>query len=599
MIANTALDTNQANICSKMPEGHLLANEEYANKFFMWNTFYRRNIHRFIETYLGIQLHLYQIIIVYLLNIFPSFAIMAARASAKSFTIAVFSCAKCILYPNSKVVVASATIKQAKLIVSEKISKELCSVSPMLCREIEKIKDSQNYTEVLFRNGSSLVVVAADERSRGYRSTCMIYEEFRMIEKYIVDSVLSPFAIIRPTEFMKRPEYSHLGEEPQEIYISSSWLASHWSSELMKLFAKGYYSNGTSCAMFMDYSITLRHNIRTRNQLIKERRKLDPISWRIEYENECLSENTKAYFTYKMCSENQISKRAFYPRRDLDVRNHKKNPFAIAKQPNEIRIISCDMAFVSKKGNDNSAFSCIRLLPETTEYHSEEGQRSSSVQQGYRRVVPYIEKNAGGDIDRQAIRIKQLFYDFEADYLVLDARNGGITCYDRLAKVLWDEARGVEYPAWTCMNDDNVANRIKVQGALECVFVVNATQKLNSDIAQSFRDVLVSHKIDLLMNLNDVAEYLSDTFEEYNNAPDADTLLFYERPYLETQAFVNETINLEYELGEQTGVIKISEVGANTKDLYTSVSYGSYFASLLEQDLLSTDDDYEFCVCIN
>ena len=62
---------------------------------------------------------------------------------------------------------------------------------------------------------------------------------------------------------------------------------------------------------------------------------------------------------------------------------------------------------------------------------------------------------------------------------------------------------------------------------------------------------------------------------------------------------INETINLEYELGEQTGVIKISEVGNNTKDLYTSVSYGSYFAGLLEQDLLSQSSEYDYAVLIN
>ena len=122
------------------------------------------------------------------MNIFPSFAIVAARASAKSFTIAVFCCAKCVLYPNSRVVVASSTMKQAKLIVSEKIKTELMKNSPNLCREIEKIIDSQNDTKVIFRNGSTLVVVAADERSRGYRSTCEIYEEFRMIPKNIIVS---------------------------------------------------------------------------------------------------------------------------------------------------------------------------------------------------------------------------------------------------------------------------------------------------------------------------------------------------------------------------------------------------------------------------
>lgn len=600
MNTSTLLDNNQKEVYKKMSESSMLSNKEYCERFFEWNTYFRRNMHRFIQMYFCISLHLYQIIIIYLMNIFPSFAIVAARASAKSFTIAVFCCAKCVLYPNSRVVVASSTMKQAKLIVSEKIKTELMKNSPNLCREIEKIIDSQNDTKVIFRNGSTLVVVAADERSRGYRSTCEIYEEFRMIPKNIIDSVLSPFLMVRPADYLKNPEYSHLGEEPIEIFISSSWLKSHWMRKLVMDFMTDFYKNGNSCALFMDYSITLKHNIRTRNQLIKERKKLDPISWRIEYENECLSENTKAYFTYQMCSDNQVNKKAFYPRKDEDVRNHKKNPHVVPKQPNEIRILSCDMAFVNKTANDNSAFSVIRLLPETIDYSTNNDTDDTiSIQQGYRRIVTYLEKNKGGDVDRQAIRIKQLFYDMDCDYCVLDGRNGGILCYDRLAKVLWDDNRNVEYPAWSCINDQNIADRIKVPGAIECVYVINATQKLNSDIAQSFRDVLTTHRIDLLVNLSDVIDDLQEKIPEYSSAADADTIVFYERPYLETQAFINETINLEYELGEQTGVIKISEVGSNTKDLYTSVSYGSYFAGLLEQDLLSQSSDYDYEVLIN
>ena len=83
------------------------------------------------------------------------------------------------------------------------------------------------------------------------------------------------------------------------------------------------------------------------------------------------------------------------------------------------------------------------------------------------------------------------------------------------------------------------------------------------------------------------------------SAIDVDTQLFYEQPYLETQELINECVELTYERKEQTGLIVISEQGANRKDRYTSVSYGVHFASLLEQDLLSDNSDYETCVFIN
>ena len=44
---------------------------------------------------------------------------------------------------------------------------------------------------------------------------------------------------------------------------------------------------------------------------------------------------------------------------------------------------------------------------------------------GYRRIVPYIESVQGGDTTMQAKRIRQLYEDFESDFICLDTRNAG------------------------------------------------------------------------------------------------------------------------------------------------------------------------------
>ena len=72
-------------------------------------TFYRRYIHRFIDHYFGINLHFYQKILVYLMNIYPLVVVICARAISKSFITALYACAVCVLKPNSKVLVASLT----------------------------------------------------------------------------------------------------------------------------------------------------------------------------------------------------------------------------------------------------------------------------------------------------------------------------------------------------------------------------------------------------------------------------------------------------------------------------------------------------------
>ena len=256
------------------------------------------------------------------------------------------------------------------------------------------------------------------------------------------------------------------------------------------------------------------------------------------------------------------------------------------------------MAFIENKRNDNSIFSCMRLLPEFTNF-TRNDLSTVNVSNGYRRIVSYMESVQGGDTTKQALRIRQLFEDFHADYIVLDMRNAGISIYDMLARVMYDDERDCEYSPLSCMNDEKIANRVLAEGADKCIFVVNASPKLNSDIAQDFWRVLNEERIDLLVSFDQASEEILPHITDYVNAPDADTQLFYESPFLETQALISETTGLVHEKNAQTGIVTIKERGSNRKDRYTSVSYGSYFAGLLEQDLLSDKDEYEYTVLVN
>lgn len=603
---NKYADERQSNLYKNFTSTHYLSNPNNVDHVLLWNTFFRRNLHRLAIDYLKINLHIYQAIILYLMGICQFIVIIACRAAAKSFIIALYACCRCITRPFTKIVLSSATKGQSKLIVSEKIKNELMRMSPMLKLEIESIKDNQNEVIVFFRNGSTITVVPASENGRGYRSSCCVREEFRQIDKKIDDSILSPFQTIRQAPYMTKEPYASdksIQEDPVDVYISSSWLDNgHWMWKIVDDNFKDMLNDKNVCLLAFDESITLKHNIKTMRQLQKEKRKQDPLTWRIEFLNERVKENTSAFFTYDMLIGNQNCKKPFYPRLAIDVKNKKKNPHEIPKQTGEIRIVSCDMAFVQNKKNDNSIFSCLRLLPESTVYETQNSEkRKVEIKQGYRRIVPYLEHHQGGDISKQAIRIRQLYEDFNADYIVLDTRNGGVACYDLLAKIMYDEERDCEYAPLKAMNNDNFANRIKIEGAKAAIFVINASLGLNSDIARSFRNVLNDKMIDFLVNYNVAKEEIFTNIKSYNEVMDTNTQLFYETPFLETQLLISETAELIYEKKEQTGAIMVKEQGTNTKDRYTSVSYGSYFASLLEQDLLSESEEldlssYQSCV---
>lgn len=592
-------DEKQSELYTKFPTNNFLGNEKNVDHVLRWNTFFRRNLHRVAIDYFGLKLHIYQVLILYLMGICKSMVIVAARSAAKSFIIAIYACCVCVVYPYSQVVLTSATKKQAKLIVSEKI-RNLQNQSSVLQKEIYKIKDNQNEVIVYFRSGSTITVVPANENGRGYRSNFAIREEFRQIKKNIEDSIIAPFQVIRQAPYIVDPYYSEMPvgvctQDSVDVYISSSWLDPHWMWTVVDNAYDSMIDGTGQFLLAFDESIVLKHKIKSQAYFQKEKKKQDILTWRCEFMNERIKENLSAYFTSQMFFQNQNILRPFYPISEYNYLDLRKNPYDIPKQPGEVRIISCDLAFISSDKNDNSIFTCMRLLPDYTRVNRSDGEFVMS--NGYRRVVPYIESMQGCELAKQAVRIRQLFNDFGADYIVLDTRNAGVGVYDCLARELYDDDRNVYYNPLKSMNSEKYADRIIVEGAEACIFTIDATPTINSEAAKQLRKALDEQRVDLLIGYERAKEETLPKIKEYVSTPDADEQIFYEMPFLETQMLISETTLLIREKHET--LIVVHEQGTNRKDRYTSFSYGNYFASLLELDLFATVDDYEYGVYIN
>ena len=164
---------------------------------------------------------------------------------------------------------------------------------------------------------------------------------------------------------------------------------------------------------------------------------------------------------------------------------------------------------------------------------------------------------------------------------------------------MYDEERGVEYSPIKCMNVDEYAKVCPDPAAPACIYAINATQNLNSEIAISFRKNLIENKIDFLVNYNTAKEDILTNNKDYTDEFDVDTQIGFESPFLETQALIREWAELQYEKMPQTGIIKIYEQGKKRKDRYTSCSYGSYFFDQLELDMMGNSSDYDFCTLVN
>jgi hypothetical protein len=578
-----------------------------------WTTFYRRNYHRFAEHYLGLkELKLFQKIMLYLMGISENMIVVASRGISKSFTIGLFACIHSILYPRSLIVIVASTKDQAGLIIKEKIQGELMRWSPNLSREIEKVTSSQNNYEISFHNGSRIKVVTAGESSRGQRAHVIIYEEFRLISKQIVDEIIDPFLISRQAPYMNNPKYKtqygkSLKEEPRRYFISSAYYKSYnefymWDEikRMTKNLFREVEETPSTFILSFDYLLSIYEGLKTRKVMDEARKKSDEISFMMEYENIMFNENADAYFKLDMFKKNQSIKKCFYPMLNEDYvklsingKKNVKNPNQIKRQDGEIRIVSGD--FAARKGitNDNTILSCIRAIP---------------TKEGYTSEIMYIESHNGENTDRQALRIKQLYSDFEADYIVMDTHNIGISIYQALGKVTSDEERGIEYEPYGIIGNlkyymgysDSKIEEFRDftvgKNPLPIIIPFQVDAELNSDIAVTFRDKLVRHLVKMPVSFEDAFDYLLDKNEEFkreqvSETPNYKKFNLYKMPYIETSNFINECINLEYTV--VSGKIKIDEKRGR-KDRYTSVSYGVYFISLLERDLLREDNDLDF-----
>jgi hypothetical protein len=550
--------------------------EKKKDNIIAWTTFYRRNVHYFVKHYLGIELHLYQSFWIFLMGITDTFVCIASRASAKSWLIGVFSIARAILYPNSLIIIVASTKEQAGNIVSEKI-KGLYNSHPNVQREIKKITDSLNKYEVEFWNGSTIRVVASRDSSRGKRSTFTIYEEFRLIDKAIVDEVIRPFSFIRQPPYLKNPEYSHLKEESKEIFISSAYHKGSgfwWYEETIKTI-KMMLNGGNVGFLAFDYLIVVKHGIKTMNQILKDKEKMDEITFSQEYENIPYSEGSSAYFKLNMFIKNRILKRAFYPVRNEDF-DSKKFHTCLPKQKNEIRFISVDLAARAGTQNDATIMTCFKLVP---------------TNKGYERNVLYIESHAGKNTVLQTLRLKQLWFDFQADYFVIDLAQMGISIYDNLGTVTIDDERGIEYPAFTVMQHKSIEEKTYNElfertiglDASPIIYPIVASARSNSEIAVELKDSLQKKMIHFLIEENKADDIMTETEKDYLNAENSEMKARLLHPYLETSLMINECINLSMTI--VSGNIKLSE-GGGRKDKYTSLSYGNHFASLLDNDLL-------------
>jgi len=117
------------------------------------------------------------------------------RAYSKSFLSVLILMLRCVLFPGAHLFVTTGGKEQAAGIAREK-AEELCKLIPGLKNEIDwtrgASKASKNMVEYLFKNGSKLDIMAAQQSSRGKRATGGLVEECILVDQTLLNEVIIP-----------------------------------------------------------------------------------------------------------------------------------------------------------------------------------------------------------------------------------------------------------------------------------------------------------------------------------------------------------------------------------------------------------------------
>lgn len=548
--------------------------ERIMNGIAVWAGFYRANPHRFVVDYLNIKLKLFQKILLYAMMHNNFFMYIAARGQGKTWLTALFCVVRCILFPKTKICIASATRPQANevlLKITDDFMKNYGFGSENLRREITYAAVGANKAVIDFANGSWIRVVTASDSGRGARANILLVDEFRMVDLDTINTVLRRFLTApRQPNYLNNPKYAHLLERNKEFYMSSAWYKNHWSFEKAKAYTvnmlddtKKYFICG------LPYQVSVKEGLLSREQIEDEMSEtdFDEVKWSMEMDCLFFGDTEGAFFSFDDIGCRRTLQTAVYPPSFINNKTYKIPELAT----NERRIMSVDVALMAsnKHRNDASAIIINSAIPTNNN--------------NYVSNIIYLENHEGLNTDELALVIRRLFRLYKCTDLVVDTNGSGLGVFDALIRDMVDPETGELYGALSCCNDKDMAARCKVANAPEVIWSIKASASFNNDICILLRSGFKQGKINLLVSEFEAEEILKDKIKGYAKMQPFEQLQ-YKMPYIQTTLLIYELTKLEHEIKGTN--IKIIEKTGMRKDRYSSLAYNYWVQCQLEREIL-------------
>ena len=190
---------------------------------------------------------------------------------------------------------------------------------------------------------------------------------------------------------------------------------------------------------------------------------------------------------------------------------------------------------------------------------------------------------ADSHFEDQAIKIKRLFYDYQAKRVVIDGNGLGIGLIDYMVKSQIDTASRDEYPDFGVYNDeDGYYKQYKTSSTeTDAMYIIKANSVINTEAHTITRSNLTSGKIKFLIDERTTKQKILETAAGQKMSPErrADYL----KPFTLTSTLKEELMNLREETEGINIILKQANKGIK-KDKFSALEYGLYYIKTEEDD---------------
>jgi hypothetical protein len=481
------------------------------------------------------------------------------RAYSKSFLSMMVLMLRCILYPNSHLFVTTGGKEQAASITIAKIE-EICKLIPALNNEInwdrgvsKKSKDNVNY---VFKNGSSIDVLAARQSSRGQRRTGGLMEECVLIDGDILNEV------VIPTTNVDRllPDGTRHQEEvinKSQIYITTAgWKNSFAYDKLIELLIQGLVDPAEAMIIGGTYETPVKEGLLNEDFV-------DQLKLSGTYNDDSFDREYRSIWSGDV--EN-----AFYSAEKFDKHRTLLQPeyeYSGRSSQNAFYVIGVDVG----RTKCTTEAIVFKVTPQP------QGAALKSVVNIYTYEAE--------DFEMQAIKLKKLFYKYKARVLAIDANGLGIGLIDFMTKTQVDPDSGedlIPFGVAGGTNEDVLEQYKKIKGIgvqENAMYLIKANAPLNTEMYSYASTQMSSGRVRFLIDEATAKTKLMSLRKGQNMTTDERNT--YLMPFILTSILREQMLNL-VEKNEGINIILEQSNHGIKKDKFSAFIYGLYYIKLEE-----------------